>query len=249
VFSASGILLATVSVLVLYPLSQIRKNSVLAFDLKGNTEAIFDFYQNNLSSFSDMIDAFTLTIEEGEMSLGARNYFGFHLGPFERFSLIDPADILITKTKIKGFDGYTSILNSLNILPHSITDSKMPTSPGNYLGHKMEILGELDEITSIAITPLAHAWSVDGWFGLILLTFTSFYLIFVSNHIVGNDITRSPWSIPVLIALQHQLAEADVGSNFFYVLRILPFSLALFYCLYYFSKPTERVRERSFVRQ
>ena len=244
----SSVVVGALGVFILYPLSQIRKNSVVAFSIGENFDSLIDFYLANMTSVSDMADAFALTIESGEESLENRNYLGFHFGLFERFALIDPADILITQTKIKGFDGYDAIFEVLNFLPNSIIGSKEAVYLGNNIGHKMEVLGEFDNITAVATTPLAHAWSVDGWVGLTILTFTSFYLIFTSAHIIGNDIMRNPWAIPILINLQHQLAESDAGTNFFYLLRILPFTLGLFYLLYHYSKPDQILRDSAYVR-
>lgn len=234
VISSAVVIVFTLA--VLFPLSQIRKNSVATMTMSQNIESLYDFYQTYLTGWDEMMAMLELTDEIMNEAYRHRHYYGFSIGLFDRFTLIDPADRLITQTKIKGFDGYGMILDTLEFLPRSITGNHDSPNIGNYLGHKSETLLRTDKITAVAVTPFAHAWSVDGWFGVLFLVSASMFLLIFSNKLVGESLVGNPWALTIFVYLQHQLAEAGIGTNFFYLIRIFPFFVIQFFVILYLAR-------------
>lgn len=226
-----GIGVGVLTVLVVYPVSQIRKSAAgMSFG-----KSIVSFADFAMERFSSVEGVLSLLDTADKVAISAAEYevyyFGRPLSIIDRFSIIGPADRLVAATEKKGLDGYAIVFESVDILPRSVTGNKVEYMDANFIGHKMGILNPFDKTTGISVSPLAHAYSMDSFRGVIILTTVLFFALFLTNNLLGNQLAGNIWSVGTILGLHHLVAEASIGTLYFYILRMFVFYLGLYWVL------------------
>jgi hypothetical protein len=152
-------------------------------------------------------DAEVFRIEHTEGS----TYFGTEQGGLiERLTMIPIDDTLFNFSAAGHYIGYQTILWDFgNWVPHFIWPDKHSGYQGNYYVHEMGGgLAEDDYTTGISFSPLAEAFHVDGWTGVIFLLPALWLMFFVATDLVVGDMHKSPWGLLPMILLAHAAPES-----------------------------------------
>jgi hypothetical protein len=138
-------------------------------------------------------------------------YFGTSQGGLvERSTMLPVDDSLFLFTYNGHEDGYETILWDFeNWIPHFMLPDKRTGYTGNHYVHEMGGgLAEEDNSTGISFSPVAEAYHVGGWVGVLILMPAIWLLFFITTDLTVGDITKSPWGLLVVILLIHAAPES-----------------------------------------
>jgi hypothetical protein len=138
-------------------------------------------------------------------------YFGTSQGGIvERLTMIPIDDTLFTFTYNGNEDGYETVLWDFeNWIPHFILPSKHTGYTGNHYVHEMGGgLSEEDDTTGISFSPVAEAYHIGGWPGVILLMPAIWIFFFIVTDLTLGDLNESPWGVLAVILLIHSAPES-----------------------------------------
>jgi hypothetical protein len=145
-----------------------------------------------------------------EHSEGATYFRTPQGGLVERFTMIPIDDTLFSFTYNGHVDGYETILWDFeNWIPHFILPNKRTGYTGNYYVHEMGGgLSEDDYSTGISFSPVAEAFHVGSWAGVLVLMPIIWLMFFITTDLTVGDITKSPWGLLAVIFLIHAAPES-----------------------------------------
>jgi hypothetical protein len=138
-------------------------------------------------------------------------YFGTSQGGLvERFTMIPIDDTLFNFTYNGHVEGYETILWDFeNWIPHFILPDKHTGYTGNHYVHEMGGgLPEDDFTTGISFSPVAEAYHVGAWAGVLILMPVIWIMFFIATDLTVGDITKSPWGLLVVILMIHTAPES-----------------------------------------
>ena len=144
----------------------------------------------------------------------APQYFANDLGLFERLQMISMDDALIQQTDEHGSIGYLPLVYDFyNLVPHFIWADKPQTIIGNHYAHELDlgVLADEDLTTGISFGPLAEAYHLGMWFGVLLVAPLLWLMMFLVHESTTGSINQTIWSLFLLVEYAHGGVEAMFG--------------------------------------
>jgi hypothetical protein len=217
----SGISIVFIAFFVLFPFGQVTRSYTRGANIRDTYKKTVDFFNQNLHNPNFFVNQY-LEYKEGVEEDAAGRYFSRPSGLLERFSLIKPADLLVSATLKQGQGGWETINSGLaDLLPRLILPRRYVDVP-NALGYQAGIVDEDNNGTDIAFGFAAHAFYAFGWTGVALGSFFIGVLLIVVTRLLTSGLPNNVWAVVFLGSYQHMIAEALIGG----VLQILLYQTA-----------------------
>jgi hypothetical protein len=158
----------------------------------------------------DQIDSNNALIE----TQGHVGYYNTPQGFLERLSILSVDDTFFNYTDRGNYIGYHAVLeNYENFIPHFLLPDKPVPVSGNFYAHQIGgYLADADDSTGISFSPVAEAYHIGGWPGILILLPAVWLSLFVSVDYICGDLRRSPWGLLVVLIFSHSAAESLLGG-------------------------------------
>lgn len=213
-----GIMIILIMVVVLFPFAQVGRVMTRDGNPKQNIE-LTKLFIKEIFTKSENLEEIEWFLEEAALKKHDFYYYGSNKGLLDRFSLIQENDELINATITKGHTGWPTITHGFKmLLPRFIYPDKPIYNTANYLGHKIDIIGEDDNTTQISMGIIAEAYDAFGWTGVVLIPYLIMAAFLMIYNILSGPVERNIWTIFLMGIFQHNLVEATVSSMIQYIL-------------------------------
>jgi hypothetical protein len=228
------------SVTELSPLSQVGRQ--LIPDYAGFTERA-QLTADLLSHPFRLRQQYKDSLGNGETTAGyAAGYFDSPQGLLDRLNIIKADDRLVTYT----LQGHTVgslrvVYYFLNWIPHIILpnkDSLMPPgvmAPGNSYAHEVGgLLSPDDFSTGVSFSPVAEAFHMNEWLGIVIVGGIVWTLLFIFTDVVCGDLRKSPFGLLAMVAFAHVGPESLIaGLVYFIFFNNFGIIVAILFCAYF----------------
>ena len=172
----------------------------------------------------------------------ALGYFDTPQGLFDRLNIIKGDDRLVTYT-LQGHTvgSFRVVYYFLNWIPHIILPSKdalMPAgvmTPGNFYAHEVGgLLSPDDFSTGVSFSPVAEAFHMNMWLGIVIVGGTVWTLLFLFTDVVCGDLRKSPFGLLAMVAFAHVAPESLIaGLVYFIFFNNFGIIVAILFCAYF----------------
>jgi hypothetical protein len=172
----------------------------------------------------------------------APSYFNSPQGLFDRLSIIQSDDRLITFTLRGNKEGYQRLgFYFINWIPHFIFPGKDrfappgATNPGNWYAHEMgTLVSENDFTTGISFSPTAEAFHLELWLGLLTLAPAVWTLLFTVMDLICGNLRKSPFGLIIVVAFAHVAPESLLSGLVQFIWNgSIGLIVAIFFCAYF----------------
>ena len=145
---------------------------------------------------------------------GSNDYFATPQGIFDRLQMFGIDDALVTVTDQQGPYGLLPLASYVgNAVPRVIWKNKPSFNFANVYGREVGSISEEDYVTSISFSPVAEAFHLARWPGVLLILPPLFFLLFLVMDSLCGDVRKSPWGILVITIFAHYAPEGLVGGT------------------------------------
>jgi hypothetical protein len=203
----TGTAFAVFGVVVLFPLAQIGRNFTRVHSVRENVELTLQLLRTaRLDEMREDLAVFNANYERFQ-------YYGRDAGLLDRFSLIANVDRLVAVSVHEGFSGWQTVVHGFQMLPPRFLYPNKPIyGTANFLGHRIGMLGEDDDVTQVTFGFIGESFSALDWPGAFLIPFVlTFFFALVYRRLTG-PIYLSVWSVFLIGLFQHVYVEYPISG-------------------------------------
>ncbi len=173
------------------------------------------------------------TAELTSPEFGVHVYYNTPQGLFDRLNILGADDPLFDYSETHPYFGYSPIYADFyNWIPHVILADKPTLITGNTYAHEIGGLAPDDFTTGISFSPVAEAYHIDGWRGILVLLPLIWIMLFQTIDFVAGDLRYSPWGLFLVVYFAHAAAESLLGGLIYYSFNgNLGMAIAIFFCM------------------
>ncbi len=147
-------------------------------------------------------------------------------GFFDRLQAVSMDAALIDhKNQTSTFMGPQPIFDAFaNFVPHVIWKDKPISNTGNRYAHEIGLLSDDDSTTGVSFSPVADAYAMLGWAGVLLVCPVIMGMLFTIFDSLCGDVREAPWGLAVIVVFAHVAPEGGIGGAI-YCMGFLAFGI------------------------
>lgn len=222
---------AVFAVLVIFPYAQVGRSLIRSESASDRIVLAGQFIEGYFTDVGSIEDVQKLVVA---VVPGADRfwYFGKPMGYLDRFALIEPVDELVNATITDGTSGWETITHGFRmLLPRVINPNKPIYNTGNFLGHRIGIVGPEDFSTQISFGFIANSFNAFSWTGAFVIPFLLMIAFFGMYGKLAGPLDRNIWTVFLFGMLQHDFVEETVTGIILFLINRTLLLIVLYFVL------------------
>jgi hypothetical protein len=151
-------------------------------------------------------------------SLDPHHYYNTAAGFWDRLQFIATDDSLNEVTDRGSVFGYLPItVQFINAVPRVFMPNKPVINFGNIFAHEIGGLPAEDDTTGISFSPVAEAYHLGSWQGVIVVAPLVWMLLFYVFDLLCGDLRATPWGLLAIALVSHVAPEQGLEGCIYLV--------------------------------
>jgi hypothetical protein len=213
-YSISKIQIALCFLMVFFSFRYLVPFAQYGRDYRGDTfSSNLENVGSMLSNLGEVRQKYLENAEDTDESV-IHSYYDEPQGFFDRLQAVSMDAALISyKNQTSTFMGLQPIFSAFaNFVPHVIWKEKPITNPGNSYAHEIGLLADNDTTTGVSFSPVADAYAMLGWAGVLLVSPVIISMLFIIFDSLCGDVRETPWGLAVIVVFAHVAPEGGIGG-------------------------------------